>query len=242
MLTSLLLAIIVALAPGSPRPTIAYTLRFDAAHLDVAELAIELRHAPTSVSLAMRVHAEYDARYWRYVDGFQIEHTANDGAASVVREDSTLWRVTLPGGTAWSATVCTFRRRRRSSASRASEPRVRGLVEHQPGRHRRLLPPGRAAWRRARRAAPRVHRRTPRVGRRDEGPVPAGPGARRWRLHVRELGVRDRFDLCLPHGRVLRRSDPRRRAQRRDAARRPARAPFRARLGACDRQHRTAPP
>src|SRR6266702_711887 len=98
MLTSLLLAIIVALAPGSPRPTIAYTLRFDAAHLDVAELAIELRHAPTSVSLAMRVHAEYDARYWRFVDGFQIEHTANDGAASVVREDSTLWRVTLPGG------------------------------------------------------------------------------------------------------------------------------------------------
>ncbi len=98
MLTSLLLAIIVALAPTWPRPTIAYTLRFDAAHLDVAELAIELRHAPTSVSLAMRVHAEYDARYWRYVDGFQIEHTANDGAASVVREDSTLWRVTLPGG------------------------------------------------------------------------------------------------------------------------------------------------
>ncbi len=98
MLTSLLLAIIVALAPTWPRPTIAYTLRFDAGHLDVAELAIELRHAPTSVSLAMRVHAEYDARYWRYVDGFQIEHTANDGAASVVREDSTLWRVTLPGG------------------------------------------------------------------------------------------------------------------------------------------------
>jgi hypothetical protein len=61
MLTSLLLAIIGALTPVSPRPTIAYTLRLDAAHLDVAELAIELRHAPTSVRLAMKVHAEYDA-------------------------------------------------------------------------------------------------------------------------------------------------------------------------------------
>ncbi|HVH10979.1 MAG TPA: hypothetical protein VM736_14375, partial [Gemmatimonadales bacterium] len=85
-------------APLSPRPTIAYTLRLDPAHLDVADVTVELDDVPASVHLAMKVHAEYDARYWRYLDDVGVGQTADDDRAGVLREDSTLWRVSLPGG------------------------------------------------------------------------------------------------------------------------------------------------
>jgi predicted metalloprotease with PDZ domain len=43
----------------------------------------------------MRVHAEYDAQYWRYIQNLRIESKSN---ARIARLDSTLWRVSLPGG------------------------------------------------------------------------------------------------------------------------------------------------
>ncbi|HEY7027000.1 MAG TPA: hypothetical protein VH438_05305, partial [Gemmatimonadales bacterium] len=82
----------------SPQPTIAYSLRIDPGHLDVVEVAIRLDHAPNTLRLAMKVHPEYDAQYWRYLDSVRVEGSANDLQAGVTREDSTLWRVTLPGG------------------------------------------------------------------------------------------------------------------------------------------------
>lgn len=85
-------------ATVSPRPTMVYTLHLDAAHLDVADVALELHDAPARFHLAMKVHAEYDARYWRYIDNVTVLGTADDRAARVVREDSTLWGITLPGG------------------------------------------------------------------------------------------------------------------------------------------------
>ncbi|HVH68342.1 MAG TPA: PDZ domain-containing protein [Gemmatimonadales bacterium] len=84
--------------PSRPRPQIAYAVRLDTEHLAVVEMAIRLRNVPTSVELAMKVHPEYDAHYWRYIDSLRVEGTADDAAASVLREDSTLWRVILPGG------------------------------------------------------------------------------------------------------------------------------------------------
>jgi predicted metalloprotease with PDZ domain len=82
----------------APAPTIGYTLRLDRTHLDVVDVEMQLRGAPDTFHLAMRVHAEYDARYWRYVEDLRVEQTADDGRATIAREDSTLWRVTLPGG------------------------------------------------------------------------------------------------------------------------------------------------
>lgn len=85
-------------AISAPRPTMVYTLHLDAAHLDVADVALELRDAPASFHLAMKVHPEYDARYWRYIDNVTVAGTADDRAARALREDSTLWAITLPGG------------------------------------------------------------------------------------------------------------------------------------------------
>jgi predicted metalloprotease with PDZ domain len=91
----------VNLAAGlafSPQPTIAYSLRVDPGHLDIVEVAIRLDHVPSTVRLAMKVHPEYDAKYWRYLDSARVDRSANDLEAGIAREDSTLWRVTLPGG------------------------------------------------------------------------------------------------------------------------------------------------
>jgi predicted metalloprotease with PDZ domain len=84
---------------ANPRqPSIAYTLRIDPNHLDVVDVAIRLDHAPAVVRLAMKRHPEYDAKYWRYLDSARVDGSANDRRARIVREDTTLWRVTLPGG------------------------------------------------------------------------------------------------------------------------------------------------
>jgi Peptidase M61 N-terminal domain len=88
----------VTAAVTRPPPTIRYTLRLDAAHPAVAELTIALRDVPASLRLAMKVHAEYDARYWRYVEDMRVAGTGDDARAGVSREDSTVWRVTLPDG------------------------------------------------------------------------------------------------------------------------------------------------
>jgi predicted metalloprotease with PDZ domain len=81
-----------------PAPSIAYTLRIDPSRLDVVDVAIQLEGAPRSVRLAMKVHPEYDAQYWRYLDSARVEGSPTDGAGSIIREDSTVWRVTLPAG------------------------------------------------------------------------------------------------------------------------------------------------
>lgn len=79
-------------------PSIAYMLRIDPGHLDIVDIAIRLDHAPRSVRLAMKVHPEYDAQYWRYLDSLRVEGSPSLGSLRIIREDSTVWRVTLPAG------------------------------------------------------------------------------------------------------------------------------------------------
>lgn len=95
MRTIVLICSLLAAAAGArPRPSLEYSLQIDPRHLDIVEVAIRIDHAPDTLRLAMKVHPEYDARYWRYLDSLRV-----DGAAGgVTRADSTLWRVTLPGG------------------------------------------------------------------------------------------------------------------------------------------------
>ena len=81
-----------------PQPSVSYTLRVDSANLRVADVTIRIEHGPSTLRLAMKVHPEYDAKYWRYLDPPRVDGTSDDRNARVVRSDSTLWRATLPGG------------------------------------------------------------------------------------------------------------------------------------------------
>jgi len=87
------LAFIVAAITGalSPSPSISYEITIDSARTDAIGVTIHLRNAPARVQLAMKVHPEYDARFWRYVE-FQ--------APNVRRADTTLWEASIPNGTA----------------------------------------------------------------------------------------------------------------------------------------------
>ena len=85
----------VLLAIPSPRPTLAYTVTFDSAALDIVHVALRIENAPPSFRLAMKVHPEYDAMYWRYLDSLHV-----DGSGRVTRTDSTLWNVSVSGGRA----------------------------------------------------------------------------------------------------------------------------------------------
>ena len=75
---------------------IQYVIRVDSTDLSGFDVEIHLKDAPTSFEIAMNAHPEYDDRYWRYLRNMRIEGTRP--GATVVRSDSAIWRVTLPGG------------------------------------------------------------------------------------------------------------------------------------------------
>jgi hypothetical protein len=99
-----LVALVLALSPPSApvpvvrSPTITYTLRVDSAKFDQVDVAIRFRGAAEAFHLAMKVHAEYDARYWHYLSDLRLDGSGDDSRANAQRQDSTLWLVTLPGG------------------------------------------------------------------------------------------------------------------------------------------------
>jgi predicted metalloprotease with PDZ domain len=79
-------------------PVISYVLRLDSADLTGFDVEMRVRNVSDTFRVAMAAHPEYDDRFWRFVDGLRAE--APRGAASVVREDSAVWRVVAPGGEA----------------------------------------------------------------------------------------------------------------------------------------------
>jgi hypothetical protein len=83
-----------------PRPAVRYTLAIDAAHLDVADLTVEVPDVPPDFELAMKVHAEYDARYWRYLDAMRVE-TRDGRAGAVVPAAATAAFGSLPAPDYW---------------------------------------------------------------------------------------------------------------------------------------------
>jgi predicted metalloprotease with PDZ domain len=92
-MTPSIFALLVAASTSvpSPRPTISYDITIDSARADVIGVTIHLRNAPTRVQLAMKVHPEYDARFWRYVE-FESKN--------VRRADTTLWEAPVANGSA----------------------------------------------------------------------------------------------------------------------------------------------
>src|SRR5438552_376867 len=71
----LLVAALGTLTAAAPlqRPSIAYTIRFDEASLDIVHVELRLENVPRSFALAMKVHAEYDAKYWRFLDSLRVD-------------------------------------------------------------------------------------------------------------------------------------------------------------------------
>src|SRR5262245_58133751 len=82
----------------SPAPTITYTVRVDSTRCDLIDVTMRLSGGPARLRLAMRVHQEYDAQFWRYLQFAGVTSTSNDRAAGVTRRDTTLWELSLPGG------------------------------------------------------------------------------------------------------------------------------------------------
>ncbi|HEX8905219.1 MAG TPA: hypothetical protein VF771_10280, partial [Longimicrobiaceae bacterium] len=77
------------------------TLTVDSADLSNVGVELRIHHAPAGFRLAMPRHPEYDERYWRFLRDLRVE---TDGrVATVVREDSAVWRVDAPA--ALTATV-----------------------------------------------------------------------------------------------------------------------------------------
>src|SRR5215468_6926582 len=89
----LALALSAAATAGltSPSPSISYEVAIDSARTDAIAVTIHLRNAPKLVQLAMKVHPEYDARFWRYIE-FETKN--------VRRADTTLWEASVANGTA----------------------------------------------------------------------------------------------------------------------------------------------
>jgi predicted metalloprotease with PDZ domain len=80
------------------QPVVRYTLRVDSTDLTRYSVEIRIRGAGDTFHLAMVAHPEYDDRFFRYLEDLRIE--AGGGNATIVREDSVLWRVGAPGGEA----------------------------------------------------------------------------------------------------------------------------------------------
>ena len=57
-----------------------------------------MHNVPHVFKLAMATHHEYDDRFWRFIQNFEV--TTSNGNASFVKSDSALWQVTVAGNNA----------------------------------------------------------------------------------------------------------------------------------------------
>ena len=77
------------------QPVIGYTLIVDSSNLSFYNVEMRIRNVRDTFRLAMVAHPEYDDRFWRYVEDLRAE--TKTGKGNVFREDSALWRITIPG-------------------------------------------------------------------------------------------------------------------------------------------------
>jgi predicted metalloprotease with PDZ domain len=80
------------------QPVLSYALRVDSADLSGFDVAIRIRNARDTFRLALAAHPEYDDRYFRHIEQVRVTAPPGAAAATIVREDSALWRVVAPGG------------------------------------------------------------------------------------------------------------------------------------------------
>lgn len=85
----------LVLSQAAAAETVSYTLRIDSADLSRYRVEMRISGAPESFRVAMAAHPEYNERFWRFVRDLEV----SDGA-SILREDSALWRIRAPDGKA----------------------------------------------------------------------------------------------------------------------------------------------
>ena len=78
--------------------TIDYILKVDTTDLSGYSVEMHVHNAPHSFKLAMATHHEYDDRFWRFVQNFNVK--AFDGKAGYIKSDSALWQISIPGNDA----------------------------------------------------------------------------------------------------------------------------------------------
>ncbi|HVT40646.1 MAG TPA: PDZ domain-containing protein [Gemmatimonadaceae bacterium] len=83
-------------ATARAQSMVGYKLRVDSSDFSAISVEMRIVNPPATLRLAMAAHPEYDDRFWRYVEGLRAE--VNGAAATLVREDSALWRVSAPPG------------------------------------------------------------------------------------------------------------------------------------------------
>ena len=91
MLPFLLAASLAAATPapmqGAP-PFVHYRLTVDAADTTAYTVEMHIRNAPDTFTVAMAAHAEYDDRFWRFVDGISAS-----APSTIALMDSSRWSV-----------------------------------------------------------------------------------------------------------------------------------------------------
>jgi predicted metalloprotease with PDZ domain len=77
------------------QPVVHYTLSISEGDTTGWDVRIDVRNARDTFRVALAQHPEYDDRFFRYVQNLRVTP-----GGSIVREDTALWRVIAPGGTA----------------------------------------------------------------------------------------------------------------------------------------------
>src|SRR5438876_8871196 len=75
------------------QPIVHYVLTVSDADTTGFDVQMNVSNAPDTFRVAMAKHPEYDDRFFRFVENARVS-----GGASIVREDSALWRVVAPNG------------------------------------------------------------------------------------------------------------------------------------------------
>jgi len=71
--------------------SIDYEIRLQSNDTSAFDVEMRIHNAPDTFKLAMAAHPEYDERFWRYVENPTV--IGMKPGASIVRQDSALWRV-----------------------------------------------------------------------------------------------------------------------------------------------------
>jgi predicted metalloprotease with PDZ domain len=100
-LTAVILFAVSAKAQNKKSPQIDYILTVDTTDLSGYNVEMQIHNAPHIFKLALATHHEYDDRFWRFVQNFNV--TVPNGNASFVKSDSALWQVSVSRNT---ATIC----------------------------------------------------------------------------------------------------------------------------------------
>jgi predicted metalloprotease with PDZ domain len=84
---------------AASQPALAYTITVRGGDTTGFDVRMSVRNAADTFRVALARHPEYDDRFFRFVERPRVSGTTGR-SASMVREDSAVWRIIAPGGAA----------------------------------------------------------------------------------------------------------------------------------------------